>query len=197
MKKLIVFLHNFGGSVETDNPEFQNELAKQLNCDLVGINGIYDSGRERGGYGYYPITPGDRRHLLDGYLDKSLAYLQGRIDAELDKRDLTWNDLILVGHSHGGAIALLLGLRHQEPCHAIIEIAGRALKSYGLEFTVNSKPPVMWVEAEDNDKGRSRCKESADTIEELGIPVDYHICPKSGHEVLDFNIISIIKDNLR
>ena len=144
-KNLIIFLHGFGFD-KTDNENFIQKLWNKYDAELVSLDAPFPSGRERWWFARYHITEWTKEHILDEKYDKSLEYIQTKINEELQKRNLTWSDLILVGRSQWAFMAMQIWLTNREPCKLIISIFGKFRND--SKTTIKSKPPLIWVEAE-------------------------------------------------
>src|SRR3546814_3086931 len=71
------------------------------------------------------------------------AVLNGFLDAELARHNLSGSRLALVGFSQGTMMALQVGLRRMPALAAIMGYSGALLAGDDLKETMHGRPPVM------------------------------------------------------
>ena len=110
-KKLLIFLHWFWLD-KTENHENILELANSLWLhEYLAWNAPFPSGRKRGGLAWFDLENVTRKAILDdGKFDFSIKYIHEKIESELSKRKLTWEDVILCGRSQWASMAISLWL---------------------------------------------------------------------------------------
>ncbi|MDD9911972.1 MAG: hypothetical protein OXR68_03370 [Alphaproteobacteria bacterium] len=181
-RKLIVFLHGFGFD-GSENPLFKDAMVKRFpEWDYISFDAPFPSGRDRGGYAWFDITKGDRRFVLDdGKLDQSIVFLQEGIHAELEKRELSWKDLILVGRSQGAFLSILLASMSAVPCYAVVCTGSLFIPCD--QFKLNSTPPIFWFEMEDEKLPQEKTEGYKYLISQ-GCDVTYAIGKNSDHDFI-------------
>lgn len=106
------------------------------------------------------------------------------IDSELARHGLGDNDLALVGFSQGTMISLHVALRREGRCAGILGYSGRLEAPETLAGEIKSRPPVMLVHGEMDDRLPVDLMDSAAaTLKENGVKVDTHRRPNLGHSI--------------
>lgn len=106
-KPVLVFLHEALGSI-IQWKAFPSELCNSMNLPGVVI--------ERSGHGKSSALVGDRDiHYLHHYADETLAVLREILNPD--------QKYILIGHSDGGSIALILAARNTKNLQAVVTMA--------------------------------------------------------------------------
>lgn len=155
-KKLCVMMHGYGAD--------KNDLASLIplmsswvkDVEFISIDApvVCEQGVGRQWYslsGYFSRV--DKVALPDfvkSDIDESLKYLDGVLQSELDKRSLKYSDLILLGFSQGGTMALLKTLfaeKGKEPFKCV------AFSAAGIfdEIYSNNKTEILLCHGTDDE----------------------------------------------
>lgn len=197
MKKLIVFLHGFG-STQNEQSDLVSSLRKEFpSYSYLGVDAPYDSLRERGGWSWFDIQKEDKKWILDdGKLSTSLSYLKTEINQKLNELSLSWGDLILVGRSQGSFVSILLASEHNIPCHAVVCLGSRFIKTASIQ--IRSHSPILWFESEFEKPDASR--EKLDVYKYLlskGMDLHYFIAKNSDHDFISPETTQLIINELQ
>ncbi len=188
-KDLFVFLHGFGED-KNDNKKEIDSLCSLLNTDKFSFNAPFPSGRDRGGYAWFPITKIVRERIFNQDFEDSLNYIEKRIETELLKRKQTWKNVILCGRSQGGTMAIYTGLRQKNPCKAIISICSLFINTKYLKHV--SSPDIIWLEAGKDQYFSKEEKKSYKSLIDMDVLVKYFIDEKASHENITNDGVSTI-----
>lgn len=197
MKNLLVYLHGLGYD-KKENLEFQKNLANELDADLVSINAPHDSDS---GLAWFGITKDietkQLKSIFDERLDQSEQLVLNTIKKELSERNLNWSNLIIAGRSQGALMSLLLGLKSEQECKAIIPIAGFVSKKILNDSNIKSNPKTIWVEIDNDGVLTKPMQNSYKSLEGFGVKIDIVKDKKSDHDNLDTEVIAEIKKELK
>ena len=106
------------------------------------------------------------------------------IDAELAKRGLSDDKLVLIGFSQGTMLSLHVGMRRKAPCAGILGYSGRLESPETLAGEITAKPPVLMIHGEEDPMlAVDLMDKAAETLRENGVLVETHRCPGLGHGI--------------
>jgi phospholipase/carboxylesterase len=112
------------------------------------------------------------------------AILDGFIDDELKKRDLTEAQLALVGFSQGTMMSLFVGPRRERPLAGIVGFSGRLIAPALLQNEIRSRPPILLVHGTDDAMVSYDSMAEAETaLTGAGVSVETLSCPGVGHGI--------------
>ena len=189
MKDLLIYLHGFGFD-QSENKEQIDLLCSLLNVDKLFLNASFKSGRARGGYAWFPITPVERKKILKENFVFSLKYIKEKIEENLVTRGQTWKNIILCGRSQGGMMALYVGLEKNVSCKKIITFCSTFPKT--KYFKCRSKPSIIWMEEGKESPFRKVEKNSYKDLKEMSLNVSYFKDEKSTHDEISQEAIEKI-----
>ncbi len=185
-KRLVVFLHGYGSNGE-DLIGLAPFFAQiDPHCDFVSPNASERNAFNPVGFQWFPIP------FIDGSSQEEMA--KGLVNAqqelaifvqdELSKRDLSYQDLVLVGFSQGTMMALEHSLNASAQVSAVICFSGRLLLSDHLDPHEINKPPIALIHGADDDVVPAQDSQSAhDRLKNLGIDVSLHFSPNTPHSI--------------
>ncbi|MBR6412728.1 MAG: alpha/beta fold hydrolase [Alphaproteobacteria bacterium] len=156
MRKL-VFLHG-SGSDESAYGELMLTLARFFNADLVCLRAPFKHPQKTDKYTWF--NKFEQNHRRDAVVDEytySLQYIKEHLN------NLTTNpqDIILVGHSQGGGMAVHVGLEVNLAC--VISINGDLPYNFSYKNTTNT--PIYWFESKQDTYINTDRKQSYRLIE--------------------------------
>lgn len=129
------------------------------------------------------------RHWFDpsrGGLEEAAPALDRFLDEMLAKRRLPASHLALVGFSHGGMLALHVGLQRHDPIAAIVAFSGASYDAARLAGAIRAKPPTLLVHGEaDPVAPFTSMMETKAALKAEGVPVKSLRRPGLGHEMDD------------
>jgi phospholipase/carboxylesterase len=136
-------------------------------------------------YGYQWLSardPGPEARLAGARAAGSI--LDGFIDDELQKRDLTEAQLALVGFSQGTMMSLFVGPRRERQLAGIVGYSGRLIAPALLNSEIRSRPPVLLVHGtEDAMVSYDSMAEAELALTDAGVSVETLSCPGVGHGI--------------
>lgn len=117
MKKLCIMLHGYGSNKQ-DLEGLIPELKVKSDVKFVALNAPEVCEEGNGGKQWYSLrhfdredlTPQEKLKLVESEIYKGLNYVKDSINKELKKENLEWKDLIILGFSQGGGMALQMSL---------------------------------------------------------------------------------------
>ena len=116
-------------------------------------------------------------------------YLDGFIDAELDRLGFPADAYAIVGFSQGAMIALFTGLRRPVAPRAIVAFSGALIAPESLPVELANRAPVLLVHGEaDEAVPVSRSHDAEAVLLAAGVPVEAHYIPRLGHGIDDTGI---------
>ncbi len=135
------------------------------------------------GFQWFDIKSQDPEERLS-QLRTTAQIVDGFIDDELARRNLTDSDLVLGGFSQGTMIALFVGLRRDNPCAGILGFSGRLEAPHTLPDEIKSRPPVLLIHGEEDDRLPIALLDQATAaLLANDVPVRTHRCPGLGHGI--------------
>lgn len=151
MKKL-VFLHGSGADKNAYS-DLMNEIAEYCDADLVTFNAPFKHPDKPDKYKWFNKFEknGRRDAIVEEYM-----YSLEHIKEQLKNLDKDTKEIILIGHSQGGGMAVHIGLEME--LASVISINGDL--PYNISYNKITKTPVYWLEGGkdtyiDNDRKKS------------------------------------------
>ena len=112
--------------------------------------------------------------------------IDGFIDDELQRLNLTPNKLALVGFSQGTMMSLFVGPRRAEQIAGIVGYSGRLVAPELLAGEIKTKPPVTLVHGAADEMVPAAALEQAVTgLQAVGIEAASQMRPGLGHSIDD------------
>lgn len=110
--------------------------------------------------------------------------IDGFIDDELKRHELTPDKLVLVGFSQGTMMSLFVGPRRTEQIAGIVGFSGRLIGPELLAAEIRTKPPVTLVHgAADEMVPVSSMDQAVAGLEAVGIETASEVRPGIGHSI--------------
>lgn len=187
MKKL-VFLHS-AGSDKTAYHDLMIKLADLFKAELVCFNAPLSHPTEKGKFIWFNkvVQNGRRDAVREDYFE-SLNYIKDN----LKKISKDTKDIILVGHSQGGGMAVHVGLELN--LEAAISFCGDL--PYNIEYHNNSQTPIYWFEAGKDGYIDDNRKASYKLLNEIGERLHYQILPDSTHTEFEKEAFESLKHRI-
>lgn len=112
------------------------------------------------------------------------AILDGFIDDELKKRELTEAQAALVGFSQGTMMSLFVGPRRERQLAGIVGFSGRLIAPALLRSEIRSRPPILLVHGTDDAMvSYDSMAEAEAALTDAGVSVETLSCPGVGHGI--------------
>lgn len=106
------------------------------------------------------------------------------IDGELARLGLADKDLALIGFSQGTMISLHVAMRRASACAGVLGFSGRLEAPDTLADEIRSRPPVMLVHGEMDDRlPVELMDDAAAMLKQNGVKVETHRRPSLGHSI--------------
>ena len=139
MKKL-VFLHG-SGSDKNAYSDLINEIAELCDADLITFNAPVKHPEKPNKYKWFNKYEknGRRDAIIEDYT-YSLEYIK----EQLNNLHTNTKNIILIGHSQGGGMAVHVGLEME--LSSVISISGDL--PYNISYKKVTKTPIYWLEGE-------------------------------------------------
>lgn len=137
MKKL-VFLHG-SGSDKNAYSDLMHEIAKRCKADLISFNAPFKHPDKPNKYKWFNKFENDGRRdaIVEEYV-YSLEYIKEQLN------NLNTKDIILIGHSQGGGMAVHVGLEMN--LSSVISINGDL--PYNISYKKKTNTQIYWLESE-------------------------------------------------
>lgn len=106
------------------------------------------------------------------------------IQSQLQRFDLTYNNLILVGFSQGAMMALYNSLRAKEEVAGVLSLSGRLILPTELQEQINSKPKICLIHGnEDLIVPFEFFLEAKEKLSKLDFDFEAHAISHLGHSI--------------
>ncbi|MEN8236889.1 MAG: dienelactone hydrolase family protein [Pseudomonadota bacterium] len=113
---------------------------------------------------------------------QALPVLNTYIDQELNKRNLTDSQLMLVGFSQGTMMALAASLSRPKACAGVLGYSGALF--YPPNLPIHCKPPIFLIHGDADEVIEVEyAMRTAAELSELGVPVKSFVAKEIGHHI--------------
>ncbi len=185
MKKLI-FLHGAGAD-KTSYSKLMNEIAQFFGAELISFNAPFPHPTKENKFVWFnKVAQNGRRDAVTADYLASMQYIK----AKLQEISSDTKDIILVGHSQGGGMAVHIGLELN--LRSVISIS--ADLPYNISYENKSATPIYWFEAGEDGYIDDNRKASYRLLEEIKANLHYQILPHSMHNEFAEELLSAIND---
>ena len=155
MKKL-VFLHGSGADKKAYH-DLMCRLARLYNADLVSFNAPFDRTDKPGKFTWFNKVEENLQRVA---VTKEYMYSLKYIKEQLKNLQTPLKDIILLGHSQGGGMAVHVGLEME--LAGVISINGDL--PYNIAYNRITDTPIYWFESKKDAYITVRRKESYQLI---------------------------------
>ena len=180
----LVFLHSAGGNKEAYRWVL-NEAAQKFGAHLVCFDAPICCDNEPNGYKWFNKfdNNGRRDAVIEDY-NASLSYIK----KQLKKIEKNTSDIILIGHSQGGGLAVHLGIELE--LKGVISINGDL--PYNLSYQKKTKTPIYWLESAEDTYLSDERKQSYELIVDNN---HFHrfVLPDSTHQDFENDFLNFLK----
>ncbi len=194
---LVVMLHGIGADGENLLPLYKDFIDILPNACFAAPNApqkyhVEDAFIGEVGYQWFPLWGKTLPELIEG-ADVASKSLVEYINHMLDKLDLDYSKLILVGFSQGCLMAVHSSLMLPEKCLAVIGFSGAIIS----EAHAISKPDICLIHGEDDEVVPFQQTVFAERkLKAISIHVETHLLDNLGHWI-ESRGINIAKEFLR
>jgi phospholipase/carboxylesterase len=183
-QQLVILLHGYGANGD-DLIGLAPAFAQVLpNAEFLSPNAPYPcEANPFGGLQWFELWQQEGVDRL-AQVRNGTRIVDAFIDAELAKRGLSDDKLVLIGFSQGTMLSLHVGMRRKAPCAGILGYSGRLESPETLAGEITAKPPVLMIHGEEDPMlAVDLMDKAAETLRENGVLVETHRCPGLGHGI--------------
>lgn len=183
LSSIVILLHGYGADGE-NLISLAVELSKAFpDTHFFSPNGILPFENAPFGYQWFGLNDRSEQSMLKG-LNNAAPYINQFIDYQLQKFNLSDENLALIGFSQGAMLALHTALRRTKKIGAVISFAGMLVAPQLLQTELESKPPVSLIHGALDDVIPLPAMQMAlAALEYAHIPVETIIEPMLGHSI--------------
>ncbi|MEI6187572.1 MAG: alpha/beta fold hydrolase [Alphaproteobacteria bacterium] len=183
LSSIVILLHGYGADGE-NLISLAAELSKAFpDTHFFSPNGILPFENAPFGYQWFGLNDRSEQSMLKG-LNNAAPYINQFIDYQLQKFNLSDENLALIGFSQGAMLALHTALRRTKKIGAVISFAGMLVAPQLLQTELKSKPPVSLIHGALDDVIPLPAMQMAlAALEYAHIPVETIIEPMLGHSI--------------
>ncbi len=184
--KTIVFLHGAGFDCQA-HCDLMQKIASYLNAKLISFNApIPHPTKENKFIWFNKVAQNGRRDAVVSDYEISLLYIKNR----LKNLSVDLKDIILIGHSQGGGMAIHVGL--DLDLRAAVSMS--ADLPYNIQYENKSSTPLYWFEAGCDGYIDDNRKASYQFLNQIGADLHYQILPTSTHNEFADELLSAIQN---
>lgn len=170
---ILVFLHEKGGDISSHKDELEN-LAHTLSADLVTFNAPFPHPNKPGKFNWFnKIEQNNHKKVVKEEFLYSLQYIKEK----LMQLNSPLSEIVLIGHSQGGGMAITVGLALN--LQKVFSICGDL--PYDLTYNKLSQTPIYWLEAENDTVISQERKDSYKILQKMGHDLHYKIVENCTH----------------
>lgn len=184
--QLVVLLHGYGSNGDdliTLAPEFSTSLP---DAHFISPNAPFPCELAPEGsasYQWFSLTSHDPDYLYEGVTHVA-PILTHTISHHLQRFELNYNDLVLVGFSQGTMLSLHIGLHSKEGCKGILGYSGMLLDAKPIADTITCKPPVCLAHGTaDAVVPFTAMAAAEEKLRAVDVPLETHSCENVGHGI--------------
>jgi phospholipase/carboxylesterase len=181
-RSLVILLHGYGS-----NGDDLISLAPYWRAALPGAVFVAPNAPEQspgapGGYQWWALTSLDRNAMAQG-LARAAPVLDGFIDAELARYNLTEGQLALVGFSQGTMMALHVGPRRRKTLAGVLGYSGMLMVDDAADPAI-TRPPILLVHGDaDPMIPVAALHQAVAALTRSGFVVESHVSRGLGHSI--------------
>ena len=182
-KKLMVFLHGYGASGR-DLIDLSNEFKHSIpNAHFVSPDAPFDLDYSGGGYQWFSLNSYEPNILYPQILEAN-HILDIFINAQLQRFNLGYKDLILVGFSQGAMMAMYSSLRNNQQNAGTISYSGKLILPTTIGENIKSKPKICLIHGKkDNILPFDNFLEAERLLQTLEVPYESYGLEGLGHGI--------------
>lgn len=174
---LLVFLHGKGADKDAYSEQLR-KLAGNLSADIVSFNAPLAHPTKKDKFVWFnKIENNNRQEAIEEEYRHSVNF----IEEKLQKLNYPLSDIVLIGHSQGGGIAVSVALELNLKC--AISICGDL--PYNLKYVNKAETPIYWLEGECDSYINRERKDSYKILKALGVNLNYRLVPNCTHSEID------------
>lgn len=174
---ILVFLHGKG----TDGTSYSAQmkrLAGNLSAEYISFNAPFKHPTKAGKFVWFNKI--EQNNRKDAVKDEYLFSLQ-YIKEKLQQLNYLMSDIVLIGHSQGGGMAVNVGLELN--LKAVFSICGDM--PYNLEYNNISQTPIYWFEGKNDTYISQERKDSYQILQKINADLHYQRVENCTHNEID------------
>lgn len=191
-QRAVIFLHGLGdsgsGGLLSIGEVWQPHLP---DCEFMCPDAPFpfDMGpSDFGGRQWFSLQTYEQAAMLEG-VKEATPYLDEYIDDIMESRDLTADQIALVGFSQGTMMALYATPRRAKAVSCIVGYSGHLIGGDSLALEKKSSPPVLLIHGKlDEVVPFAAMDAAAQSLTKNGISVATLACPTIGHTIDDIGV---------
>lgn len=170
---ILVFLHGKGSDKNAYSKQLK-DLAERLSVDLVSFNAPFSHQNKKDKFLWFnKFEQNNRRDAIKEEYEYALKY----IEQKLKELPCPLSDIVLIGHSQGGGMAVNIGLHLNLKC--AFSICGDL--PYNLVYKNCSQTPIYWFEGKDDNYINQERKDSYKLLTKMGVNLHYQCISDCTH----------------
>ncbi len=181
--QLIIFVHGYGADGNDLFSLSQYFAHVAPDAAFISPNAPYRCAGAPSGYQWYDVWMTDPAERLAA-IRSTAAIFDNFITAQLDRRGLTEENLVLIGFSQGTMMSLFAAPRREKAVAGIVGYSGRMESPERLAGEIRSKPPVVMVHGDSDELlAVSDMENAAAALKGCGVEIETHVRPGLGHGI--------------
>lgn len=174
---ILVFLHGKGADKSAYEAQMKS-LAESLSAEYVSFNAPFGHADKPGKFVWFnKFEQHGRRDAVKEEYVFSLAYIKEKLQAL--KHPLS--EVVLIGHSQGGGMAVNVGLELN--LKAVFSICGDL--PYNLEYENKAQTPIYWFEGQQDTYINQERKDSYKILQKINADLRYQVIKNCSHNEIN------------
>lgn len=173
---ILIFLHGKGNDKSAYYEQF-SQLAENLGAEFLSFNAPFPHPVKKDKFVWFNKLERDNHQEA---LEQEYLFSINYIKEELQELSYPLSEIVLVGHSQGGCMAVSVALELDIKC--AVSICGDL--PYNLTYQNNSKTPIYWFEGGSDEYISQERKDSYKILENLGVDLDYRVVSGCTHTAI-------------
>ncbi len=200
-KFLVILLHGYGANGE-NLIELANEFQPIIpDAYFIAPNAIEPwEGGFPNSYQWFSLYAGSQRSALDSLAPKiknANQILLKFIEKQLQRFDLSYENLILIGFSQGSMMSIYQGLIMPKKIAGIISFSGKVVEPTSVGDKIISKPNICLIHGTDDSVlPFSNFQEAQIILNQHGVPFEPHAIEHLDHTI-DIRAIRIAQNFIK
>ena len=182
---LLVFLHGKGADSTAYSAQMKR-LADNLSADYISFNAPFKHPTKAGKFVWFDkIEQNNRKDAVKEEYLFSLRYIKEK----LLQLKCPLSDIILIGHSQGGGMAVSVGIELN--LKSIFSICGDL--PYNLEYYNKSQTPIYWLEGQNDTYINHERKKSYLILQKIAVDLHFKVVENCSLTEIDEAFLEIEK----
>ena len=174
---ILVFLHGKGADATSYSAQMKR-LADNLSAVYISFDAPFKHPTKAGKFVWFNKI--EQNNRKDAVKDEYLFSLQ-YIEEKLQQLNYLMSDIVLIGHSQGGGMAVNVGLELN--LKAVFSICGDM--PYNLEYNNISQTPIYWFEGKNDTYISQERKDSYQILQKINADLHYQRVENCTHNEID------------